>query len=261
MVTGDLRPQPQSSLAPLDYRVQYYRPANFQTAFKPEGFSVFSFVLPEGKFDLVTAFSEARHAVRMCGDRADQAPALRQARVGVTIKTTTSVADRAAGVALFWAEHQQRGGRSIEEGELTFRHIRTYTLNGRRRGASFSRSLLACRLVMTGRAVTPMLIVIVVTTGDFLAMRSPLTECGHQRCRTPGRSAESRVRESCLDFCFLAFSTAILPWATPVASRHRGTSTLTVVSIVFGSQVTTYVIRGRQNLWGLRPSIWLVPPQ
>jgi H+-transporting ATPase len=34
--------------------------------------------------------------------------------------------------------------------------------------------------------------------------------------------------------------------------------TLTVVGMVFGSQVTTYVIRGRQHLWGLRPSIWLV---
>jgi H+-transporting ATPase len=34
--------------------------------------------------------------------------------------------------------------------------------------------------------------------------------------------------------------------------------TLCVVGIVFGSQATTYVIRGRQYLWGLRPSAWLV---
>ncbi len=34
--------------------------------------------------------------------------------------------------------------------------------------------------------------------------------------------------------------------------------TLCVVGIVFGSQATTYVIRGRQHLGGLRPSIWLV---
>jgi H+-transporting ATPase len=34
--------------------------------------------------------------------------------------------------------------------------------------------------------------------------------------------------------------------------------TLSVVGIVFGSQVTTYVIRGRQHLWGLRPSLMLV---
>jgi H+-transporting ATPase len=34
--------------------------------------------------------------------------------------------------------------------------------------------------------------------------------------------------------------------------------TLSVVGIVFGSQATTYAIRGRQHLWGLRPSVWLV---
>jgi H+-transporting ATPase len=33
---------------------------------------------------------------------------------------------------------------------------------------------------------------------------------------------------------------------------------LSVLGIVFGSQATTYVIRGRQHLWGLRPSVWLV---
>jgi H+-transporting ATPase len=34
--------------------------------------------------------------------------------------------------------------------------------------------------------------------------------------------------------------------------------TLSVVGIVFGNQATTYVIRGRQHLWGLHPNIWLV---
>ena len=30
--------------------------------------------------------------------------------------------------------------------------------------------------------------------------------------------------------------------------------TLTVVSVVFGSQATTYVIRGRQHLWACDPA-------
>jgi H+-transporting ATPase len=62
-----------------------------------------------------------------------------------------------------------------------------------------------------------------------------------------------------LGLCFLAFSTAIL--AVGKFQLHLGIEalrTLTVVSIVFGCQATTYVIRGRQHLWGLRPSIWLV---
>jgi H+-transporting ATPase len=59
--------------------------------------------------------------------------------------------------------------------------------------------------------------------------------------------------------CFLAFSTALL--AVGKFQLHLGIEalqTLSVVGIVFGSQATTYVIRGRQHLWGLRPSIWLV---
>jgi H+-transporting ATPase len=62
-----------------------------------------------------------------------------------------------------------------------------------------------------------------------------------------------------LGLCFLAFSTAVL--AVGKFRLHLGIEelqTLTVVSIVFGSQATTYVIRGRHHLWGLRPSIWLV---
>jgi H+-transporting ATPase len=62
-----------------------------------------------------------------------------------------------------------------------------------------------------------------------------------------------------LGLCFLAFSTSIL--AVGKFQLHLGIEalqTLTVVSIVFGSQATTYAIRGRQRLWGPRPSIWLV---
>jgi H+-transporting ATPase len=62
-----------------------------------------------------------------------------------------------------------------------------------------------------------------------------------------------------LGICFLAFSTAIL--AVGKFELHldvKALQTLSVVGIVFGSQATTYVIRGRQHLWGLRPSVWLV---
>jgi len=59
--------------------------------------------------------------------------------------------------------------------------------------------------------------------------------------------------------CFLAFSTAILAFGK--FQLHFGIAslqTMTVVGLVFGSQITTYVIRGRQQLWGLRPSAMLV---
>jgi hypothetical protein len=76
--------------------------------------------------------------------------------------------------------------------------------------------------------------------------------------RNKGRYRQRRAGVI-LGSCFLAFSTAIL--AVGKFQLHLGTQalqTLSVVGIVFGSQATTYVIRGRGQLWGLRPSIWLV---
>jgi H+-transporting ATPase len=96
-------------------------------------------------------------------------------------------------------------------------------------------------------------------TGDFLSMS--LTTDRVRPSKMPNSWQIGRITGAgvILGACFLAFSTAIL--AVGKFQLHLGIAalqTLCVVGIVFGSQATTYVIRGRQHLWGLRPSIWLV---
>ena len=148
---------------------------------------------------------------------------------------------------------------AVKEGRVTFQRILTYTLNSVQKKV-LQALLLAVGLVMTGHAVlTPMLMVIVMITGDFLAMS--LTTDRVRPSKMPNSWQIGRITTAgvMLGLCFLAFSTAIL--AVGKFQLHLGIEalqTLTVVSIVFGSQATTYVIRGRQHLWGLRPSIWLV---
>jgi len=48
---------------------------------RPEDFSVYAGILPEGKYNLVKAFQKSGHIVGMCGDGANDAPALRQAQM------------------------------------------------------------------------------------------------------------------------------------------------------------------------------------
>jgi H+-transporting ATPase len=233
-------------------------PGKLPDAIKPEDFAVFAGILPEGKFDLVKAFQKSGHTVGMCGDGANDAPALRQAQIGIAVSTATDVAKSAAGVVLTQAG---LGGivAAVKEGRITFQRILTYTLNSVQKKI-FQVLLLAVGLVMTGHAVlTPMLMVIVMITGDFLAMS--LTTDRVRPSTTPNSWQIGRITIAgvVLGICFLAFSTAIL--AVGKFRLHLGIEalqTLTVVGMVFGSQVTTYVIRGRQHLWGLRPSIWLV---
>jgi H+-transporting ATPase len=225
---------------------------------KPEDFAVFASILPEGKYDLVKAFQKSGHTVGMCGDGANDAPALRQAQIGIAVSTATDVAKSAAGVVLTEAG---LGGivAAVKEGRITFQRILTYTLNSVMKKI-VQVLLLAVGLVITGHAVlTPMLMILLMITGDFLTMS--LTTDRVQPSKMPNSWNIGRITAAGVIFgaCFLAFSTAIL--VVGKFELHLGIEalqTLSVVGIVFGSQVTTYVIRGRQHLWGLRPSLMLV---
>ena len=104
------------------------RPDRSPTASAPRQFAVFAGVLPEDKYKLVKAFQKGGHTVGMCGDGANDAPALRQAQIGIAVSTATDVAKSAAGMVL--TEPGLAGiVAAVKEGRVTFQRILTYTLN------------------------------------------------------------------------------------------------------------------------------------
>jgi len=120
--------------------------------------------------------------------------------------------------------------------------------------------LLAIGLVMTGHAVlTPMLIVIVMITGDFLAMS--LTTDRVRPSVRPNSWNVGRITGAAviLGLCFLAFCTAILTVGRlELRLGIEALRTLCAVAIVYGSQATIYALRARRYLWGLGPTKRLV---
>jgi H+-transporting ATPase len=224
----------------------------------PQDFAVFASILPEGKYNLVKAFQKNGHTVGMCGDGANDAPALRQAQIGIAVSTATDVAKSAAGVVL------TKAGlvgivAAVKEGRITFQRILTYTLNSVTKKI-VQVLLLAIGLVMTGHAVlTPMLMVIVMITGDFLAMS--LTTDRVRPSEVPNTWQIGRITSAgvILGGCFLAFCTAVLAVGKfELGLGVEALRTLSVVAIVYGSQATIYAIRARRRMWGLRPTVWLV---
>ena len=232
-------------------------PGPIPDAVHPEQFAVFAGVLPEDKYKLVKAFQTGGHTVGMCGDGANDAPALRQAQMGIAVSTATDVAKSAAGMVL--TEPGLAGiVAAVKEGRVTFQRIQTYTLN------SIIKKIvtvlfLIVGLIMTGNAIlTPLLIVIVMIAGDFLSMSlttdnvrpSPMPNAWHI-----GRLAMSGV---IMGICLLAFCSGALA----VGKYEMGFGiyelrTLAFIALVFGSQATLYAIRQRRHLWGSRPSPWL----
>jgi len=225
---------------------------------KSRDFAVFAGILPEGKYDLVKAFQKNGHTVGMCGDGANDAPALRQAQIGIAVSTATDVAKSAAGVVL--TEPGLNGiVAAIKEGRITFQRILTYTLNSVLKKIA-QVLLLTVGLIMTGHAVlTPLLMVIVMVTGDFLAMS--LTTDRVRPSQMPNDWQIGRITSAgvILGVFFLAYCLTILAVGKfELGLGIEALRTLSVVAIVYGSQATIYVIRERRHLWGLRPTYSLI---
>jgi H+-transporting ATPase len=225
---------------------------------RPEDFAIFASILPEGKFDLVKAFQKGGHTVGMCGDGANDAPALRQAQIGIAVSTATDVAKSAAGVVL---TEPGLGGivAAVRVGRTTFQRILSYTLRSTTKKIT-QVLLLAIGLLMTGQAIlTPMLMVIIMITGDFLSMS--LATDRVRPSETPNSWEIGKITAAglILGLCFLAFCTGVL--AIGKFEMHYGIDTLrtlTAIVLVYGSQAITYAVRDRHHFWGLKPTKWLV---
>ena len=223
----------------------------------PDDFSVFAGVLPEDKFLLVKAFQIAGHTVGMCGDGANDAPALRQAQIGIAVSSATDAAKSAAGIVL--TEPGLAGlVASVREGRITFQRILTYAL---RSIVHKSRQVLflGFGLILTKHAIlTPTLMVISMITGDFLAMSSTTDNVRPSALPNSWRIDNLTVVGIAIGLLDLAFCAALLSFGVLVLHLDMPTlRTMTLVTLALNGQAVFYVVRERRRLWSSRPS-WVV---
>jgi hypothetical protein len=147
---------------------------------------------------------------------------------------------------------------AVKEGRITFQRIQTYTLNAIIKKI-VTVLFLIVGLIMTGHAIlTPLLMVIVMVTGDFLSMS--LTTDNVRPSPTPNawRIGRLTIAGVTMGICLLAFCSGVL--AVGKIGMHlaiEALRTLAFILLVFGSQAMIYAIRERRHLWGSRPSLLL----
>jgi H+-transporting ATPase len=225
---------------------------------RAQDYGVFAGVLPEDKFALVQAFQRGGHVVGMCGDGANDAPALRQAQMGIAVSTATDVAKSAAGMVLTEAG---LGGlvAAVEEGRITFQRILTYTFRSIVHKVVQVLFLLA-GLAIAGTAVlTPLLMVLMMIAGDFFALSSATDNVQPSAMPNVWRIGNLTIAGIALGFCDLAFCIASLCIGRFVLGMGTNAlQTLTVITLVFSGQAVFYISRERRHLWSSRPGSWLI---
>ena len=225
---------------------------------RPDEFAVFAGILPEGKYNLVKAFQKSGHTVGMCGDGANDGPALRQAQMGIAVSTATDVAKSAAGIVL---TKPGLGGivASVKEGRITFQRILTYTIN------SVTKKIvnvlfLAAGLIMTGHAIlTPLLMVILMITGDFLAMSLTTDNVRPSPSPNVWQIGRLTVAGVIIGTCDLLFCIGVFAFGKfHLLLGLDALRTLSLVALVFSGEASLYAIRERRRIWSSAPSRWVV---
>jgi H+-transporting ATPase len=221
-------------------------------------FGVFARVVPEEKWRLVKALQRQGHVVGVCGDGTNDAPALRQAQIGVAVYGATDVAKASAGMVM---TEPGLGGIvfAVREGRIAFQRLLTYTLNMLVKKIEIV-LFLAIGLGLTGHAVlTPALMVLMMVTNDLLAMSLTTDRASPAPSPSVWRMGNITIAAVVLSVCKLGFSTVMVAFG----KYHLGLGaaelqTLALVTLVFGAQALLYALRERRHIWSSRPSHWVL---
>jgi H+-transporting ATPase len=223
-----------------------------------DSFAIFARVAPEQKYGIVTSLQRLGHVVGMCGDGVNDAPALRQAQIGIAVSSATDVAKAAASLVM--TEPGLAGIMfAVREGRIAFQRLLTYTFNMLVKKIEIV-LFLAIGLSLTGQAVmTPVLMVLLLVTNDFLSMSLTADRASPSPSPSRWRMQNITIAAIVLGACKLAFSVAVLAVGRfELRLEPVQLQTLAFVTLVLGNQALLYALRERRHLWRSRPSGWVI---
>jgi H+-transporting ATPase len=215
-----------------------------------ERFSVFARVFPQDKFFLVQALQKAGHVVGMTGDGVNDAPALKQADVGIAVASATDVAKAAASLVL------TRPGlgeviMAVDGSRRIYQRMKTFVLTMNTRKISIPLFLALGVLVFGAFVLNPLLMVLFMLIADIATMAVSMDQVTPSP--TPDHWIVRPLMVTALGFAtiLLLLSGAVF-WSAANVLRLgvAETQTLVFVWLVFaGSQAVLYLTRTRGYFW------------
>jgi len=124
-------------------------------------------VYPKDKYDIVKAFQAKGHIVGMTGDGVNDAPALKQAEVGIAVSSATDVAKGAASIVLT-QEGLVNILSPIKVGRMMFERINTWILNKIARTILKTCFVIIAFLILGKFVMTATALLIMIFMTDFV---------------------------------------------------------------------------------------------
>lgn len=219
---------------------------------------VFAEIFPADKLHLIQALQGEQHIVGMTGDGVNDAPALKQAEVGIAVSSATDVAKAAASIVLTTPGLLDILA-AIETSRRVYQRMHTYTLNKIIKTIQVTGFLTLSFFLTRHFVATPALIVLLLFANDFVTMS--LAADNVTPSPTPERWQVGHLVRSALALAAVLLLEAFLVLWLMSSVFHQEliqVQTLVFLMLVFSGQTTIYVVRTPGFFWSSRPGTTLL---
>lgn len=211
----------------------------------PEKYDGFAEVYPEHKFGIVKKFQEHKHTVGMTGDGVNDAPALKQADIGIAVSGATDAARASADLIL-----TEPGliviGRAIEEARRIFGRLKSYAMYRISETCRLLLFLLLAVLTFDHQPLSAIMIILIALLNDI-----PIMLIAYDHMVVDKSPTQWDMKEMLTLAVGLAvvgvISTFGLYWIGKFVWMlpHAKCSTLAFMGILCGGNLTIYLTRNR----------------
>ena len=216
----------------------------------------FAEVYPEDKYIVVQHLQAAGRVTGMTGDGVNDAPALRQAEVGIAVSTATDVAKGAASVVL-----TEPGLTNIvalvEQGRTIYQRILTYIINKVSR-TILKTAFVAIAFMVTGKFVMSafaMLLLVFVT--DF-AKISLATDCVRPSRKPETWNIGPLITVSVVLGALMVAESLLVLWSgwsrCGLANNNDALYTFSFLTLLYFAAFSIVSARERRWFWATMPS-------
>ncbi|MCL4527285.1 MAG: plasma-membrane proton-efflux P-type ATPase [Gammaproteobacteria bacterium] len=222
-----------------------------------EDCGVYAGVFPADKFHLVQGLQKKGRIVGMTGDGVNDAPALKQAEMGVAVESATDVAKAAASLVLT-TPGLQGVLDAVITGRRVYQRMLTYTLNKIVKVFQVALFLSLSFLLFRSFVVTPLLVLLLLFANDFVTMS--LAEDNVRPSPKPDRwDIHTLVFSSLVvAFAWLIYIFAVYGVGRSLELPLASVQTLDFLGLVFSGLTNVFLVRERDHLWASVPGRFLL---
>lgn len=252
MITGDTLPTAKAMARRLNMGERISPLSDVLKA--PLNYDGIANVYPEEKYQIIQALQKLDLTVGMTGDGINDAPALKQAEVGIAVSSAADVAKASAKIVLT-APGLQGIVRIICGGRRVYRRMMTWTITKITRTLELA-VLLTIGYLATGEFVVPLsLIVLIIVFNDLVTITlgtdrawvSPTLE------QWDVKSISKLSGILATGWLLLAF---LILWLTleVLELPFAQIQTFMFLYLIYSAQATIYITRVQKHFWSFLPS-------